>query len=93
MLEHVLNLLLHGDKKENAEVHEQYRPEHRYIYERKKRKEECDEHTACTRVPEFELWQTASKRTILFAFAGGQPAPKTPRFLCGRGKKKTRLLL
>jgi len=91
MLEHVLDLLFHGDKKENAEVHEQYRPEHRYIYERKKRKEEGDKHTACTRMPEFELWQTASKRTILFALTGGQSAPKTPCFLYGRGK--TRLLL
>ena len=81
MLDHVFNLFFHGDKEKNAEVHEQYGPENRYIYERKKRKEKGDKYTACTRVPEFELWQTASERAIFFSLTGGQSAPEAPRFL------------
>lgn len=53
VLDHVLDLPLHGDEEQDAEVEQQDGPEDRHIKHREERREEAKHKRLCGRIPAF----------------------------------------
>lgn len=73
VLDHVLDLSLHGDAKQGDEVHDEDRPKHGDIEHLEKRAEEGDKGGFSDAVPELELWKAPHKGPELLIGLGGQP--------------------
>ena len=63
VLDHVLNLLLHCQKEERAEINKEDRPKYRNVEHFEKRHAERNEGRLHRRIPEFKLWNTSAKRS------------------------------
>ena len=61
MLVHMLNLPLHGHKKQNPEVHDQNGPKDGYVKHGEKRHEKRCPRSPKARQPKLELWQSPRK--------------------------------
>jgi len=70
----VLNLLAHGQDKEDHPVHDEDRPEYRDIEDFEPCAEEGDGDGAGSPVPELELWQATDEGSKLLIAFGGKAA-------------------
>lgn len=61
VLDHVLNLLLHGEREENKKVNEQNGPKDGDVKGGNEATQQRDGGGACCRMPKLELWQSSDK--------------------------------
>jgi hypothetical protein len=74
VLDHVLNLVAHGQEEEHAPIHEQNRPEDWHIEDLEPAAKEADDDGACGPVPELELGEATDEGSELFILPGGKGA-------------------
>jgi len=67
MLDHMHDLPLHSEHKEDDEVDEEYRPEDRDVKHREEGHHKADDDGFYTRQPELELGQSSHKGLVLIA--------------------------
>lgn len=72
VLDHMLDLPLHGDAEEHDEVHHQDGPEHRDIESLKEGADRGHKDTLGRRVPEFKLWKPSNEGPELLVLLGRQ---------------------
>lgn len=75
VLDHVLNLSLHGDPEEHDEIHDEDGPEDRDIEEVEESAENCNHCGLCHGVPELELGQATDEWAELLVHLRGQLRP------------------
>lgn len=63
VLDHMLDLALHGDNEENNEIQQEDGPEHWHVKYTKECHADGRQHRSCARVPELELRESSCERS------------------------------